>query len=106
MRCVRQHARGINRSHVLRLRNRTTFAVPRSLDRTRADSNRFSFLWVGRKAHAKLGSGSLRSTHAIGIITNDKHRGERMRHHFFRTFPDNGVSGLPRSWHPTCGPAK
>jgi hypothetical protein len=30
----------------------TTFAVPRSLDRIRADSNRFSLLWVGRKAHA------------------------------------------------------
>jgi uncharacterized damage-inducible protein DinB len=32
----------------------TTFAVPRPLDRVRTDSNRFSFLWVGRKAHAKL----------------------------------------------------
>jgi hypothetical protein len=34
----------------------TTFTVPRPLDPTRADSDRFSFLWVGRKAHAKLGS--------------------------------------------------
>ena len=33
----------------------TTFAVPRSLDRIRADSNRFSLLWVGRKAHANSG---------------------------------------------------
>ena len=27
----------------------TIFAVPRTLDRTRADSDRFSFLWVGRR---------------------------------------------------------
>jgi hypothetical protein len=34
----------------------TTFAVPRQLDRTLADSDPFSFLWVGRKAHVKLGT--------------------------------------------------
>src|SRR5258708_35061287 len=28
----------------------TIFAVPRTLDRTRADSDRFSFLWVGRRS--------------------------------------------------------
>jgi hypothetical protein len=55
---------------------------------------------------ASLGSGSLRWTHAHRHRINDSHRGERMRHHSFRTFPTAGFQGCPRSWYRAYGPAK